>query len=107
MVADGSRRSVDSQTQPQHNIGAEALKAKFAHGAAPGGAEALDAEQIVARRILAAILVLGGAGRGDADHRHVAGLAGDGEDRRFVGVAVQDQFGAVLGDLPRGTARAP
>ena len=101
--AEGSR-SIDSRTQPQHNIGAEALKSKFAHRAAPSGAEPLDLEQIVAGRILAAVLALRRASGSDADDRHVAGLAGDREDRGFVGVAVEDQLGAVLGDRGRGTA---
>src|SRR5262249_54331880 len=69
-------------------------------GAAPGGAEALDPENVVARRIvLIAVLALGGAGGGDADDRDIAGVARDRVDRRRVGGAVEDQLGAVLGDL--------
>src|SRR4051812_11953799 len=90
-------RSIDSQTQPQHNIGAETLKTKFAHGAAPGGVQPLDLEPHLARRILAPVLALRGAGRRDADDRHIAGFAWNGEDRGLVGMAVKDQLGAVVG----------
>src|SRR5690606_17650646 len=69
--------------------------------------EALDAEQIVASRIVSSGISLCRSRSSNADHRDVPLGPGDGVDRRLVGMAMQHQFGAGFGHGAAEIAGAP
>src|SRR5688500_16874051 len=90
-------RSIDPHAEPLHDVVVEPLEAEFAERALPAPAHALDAEEVVARRIVRAAIGLRSARGGDADHWHVVILARNGVNGRAVAMPMQHELCAGLG----------